>query len=325
MMNEVLRVLPQPVQMALMDVPVSKIEEIRLRAGRRPSVLYAGKECTLPVRSPLSQTELQQVLLNMSAQSQYAVQEQLRNGYLSMPGGFRIGICGSVVVQNGCVTGIREVSSIAIRIPHEIFHPPESLLPYLRDSCLFAGAPGYGKTTLLRSCIRTLSAAGQRVAVVDERLELAGAVRGMPQFDLGPCTDVLSNCPKSEGMLMLLRSMNPQWIAVDEITQPEDLAAVRQIASCGVKLLATVHAGCMGDLMKKPICRSLLSLGAFRQVIFLNENRAFHAERIQNAETDRTESDSGSVWRGGRRTGWDGETAAGADACADRCASSYPA
>ena len=94
-------------------------------------------------------------------------------------------------------------------------------------TALLSGMSGSGKTTLLRSCIRALSENRQRVAVVDERLELAGAVHGVPQFDLGPCTDVLSGCPKGEGMLMLLRGMNPQWLAVDEITQPEDLAAIR--------------------------------------------------------------------------------------------------
>ena len=220
MQNEILRMLPQTVRSALAGVPDTQIEELRLRVGQKPTILYAGAERPLPVRSVLSQNELQQVLLNASAQSQYAVQEQLRNGYLSLPGGYRIGVCGSAVVQNGCMTGLREISSLAIRVPHAIRHPPERLLPYLQESCLLAGAPGSGKTTLLRSCIRALSDAGQRVAVIDERLELAGALHGVPQFDLGPCTDVLSGCPKIEGMLLLLRSMNPQWLAVDEITQP---------------------------------------------------------------------------------------------------------
>ena len=231
MENEILRILPQTVRAVLLHTPESRIEELRLRVGQKPSVLYAGCEQILNAGGVLTQNELQQVLLNASAQSQYAVQEQLRNGYLSLPGGYRIGVCGSTVVQNGCITGIREISSIALRVPHDIRQPPERLLPYLQESCLLAGAPGNGKTTLLRSCIRTLSDVGQRVAVVDERQELSGAVHGVPQFDLGPRTDVLSGCPKGDGMLMLLRSMNPQWIAVDEITQPEDIMALRQASS----------------------------------------------------------------------------------------------
>ena len=291
MRNEVLRMLPQTVQIALTGIPDAQIEELRLRVGQKPAVLYAGGERPLSVRTVLLQKELQQTLLNASAQSQYAVQEQLRSGYLSLSGGYRLGVCGSAVVQ------------------HDIRHPPERLLPYLQESCLLAGAPGSGKTTLLRSCIRALSENRQRVAVVDERLELAGAVHGVPQFDLGPCTDVLSGCPKGEGMLMLLRGMNPQWLAVDEITQPEDLAAIRQAGGCGVRLLATIHAGSVEELENRPLCRELFSLGIFRQVLYLDKNRAFHAERIQYAETDRIEPDPGSLRRSRRRTGGDSAAA----------------
>ena len=151
---------------------------------------------------------------------------------------------------------------------------------------------------------------------IRDRLELAGAVHGVPQFDLGPCTDVLSGCPKGEGMLMLLRGMNPQWLAVDEITQPEDLAAIRQAGGCGIRLLATIHAGSVEELENRPLCRELFSLGIFRRVLYLDKNRAFHAERIQYAETDRIEPDPGSLRRSRRRTGGDSAAAAGADACA---------
>ena len=314
MRNEVLRMLPQTVQIALTGIPDAQIEELRLRVGQKPAVLYAGGERSLSVRTVLLQKELQQTLLNASAQSQYAVQEQLRSGYLSLSGGYRLGVCGSAVVQNGCMTGLREISSLALRVPHDIRHPPERLLPYLQESCLLAGAPGSGKTTLLRSCIRALSAAGSRVGVVDERLELAGAVHGVPQFDLGPHTDVLSGCPKAAGMQMLLRGMNPEWLAVDEITSPADLAGIRQAFGCGVRILATIHAGSAAELREKPLCRAVLGAGMFEQVLFLDNNRAFHAERIRYAETDRTEFDPHSLERDGPWPGQDRPAAAGADA-----------
>ena len=314
MENEILRILPQTVRAVLLHTPESRIEELRLRVGQKPSVLYAGCEQILNAGGVLTQNELQQVLLNASAQSQYAVQEQLRNGYLSLPGGYRIGVCGSTVVQNGCITGIREISSIALRVPHDIRQPPERLLPYLQESCLLAGAPGSGKTTLLRSCIRALSENRQRVAVVDERLELLGAVHGVPQFDLGPHTDVLSGCPKAAGMQMLLRGMNPEWLAVDEITSPADLAGIRQAFGCGVRILATIHAGSAAELREKPLCRAVLGAGMFEQVLFLDNNRAFHAERIRYAETDRTEFDPHSLERDGPWPGQDRPAAAGADA-----------
>ena len=314
LLKQVLQVLPQEAAQALDGLDAAQVEEIRLRCGQVPSILRRGVEQPLPHCERTPQQELQRTLLAASAQSQYAVQEQLREGFLSVPGGVRIGVCGSAVVQDGRVTGIREISSLCIRIPHEIRHPPEQLLPLLSASCLLAGRPGSGKTTLLRSCIRALSAAGSRVGVVDERLELAGAVHGVPQFDLGPHTDVLSGCPKAAGMQMLLRGMNPEWLAVDEITSPADLAGIRQAFGCGVRILATIHAGSAAELREKPLCRAVLGAGMFEQVLFLDNNRAFHAERIRYAETDRTEFDPHSLERNGPWPGQDRPAAAGADA-----------
>lgn len=314
LLKQVLQILPREAAQALDGLNAAQVEEIRLRCGQVPSVLRQGTEQPLPNCERTPQQELQRTLLAASAQSQYAVQEQLREGFLSVPGGVRIGVCGSAVVQDGRVTGIREISSLCIRIPHEIRHPPEQLLPLLSASCLLAGCPGSGKTTLLRSCIRALSAAGSRVGVVDERLELAGAVHGVPQFDLGPHTDVLSGCPKAAGMQMLLRGMNPEWLAVDEITSPADLAGIRQAFGCGVRILATIHAGSAAELREKPLCRAVLGAGMFEQVLFLDNNRAFHAERIRYAETDRTEFDPHSLERDGPWPGQDRQAAAGADA-----------
>lgn len=314
LLKQVLQILPREAAQALDGLNAAQVEEIRLRCGQEPSILRRGVEQPLPHCERTPQQELQRTLLAASAQSQYAVQEQLREGFLSVPGGVRIGVCGSAVVQDGRVTGIREISSLCIRIPHEIRHPPEQLLPLLSASCLLAGRPGSGKTTLLRSCIRALSAAGSRVGVVDERLELAGAVHGVPQFDLGPHTDVLSGCPKAAGMQMLLRGMNPEWLAVDEITSPADLAGIRQAFGCGVRILATIHAGSAAELREKPLCRAVLGDGMFEQVLFLDNNRAFHAERIRYAETDRTEFDPHSLERDGPWPGQDRPAAAGADA-----------
>ena len=206
LLKQVLQILPREAAQALDGLNAAQVEEIRLRCGQVPSILRRGVEQPLPHCERTPQQELQRTLLAASAQSQYAVQEQLREGFLSVPGGVRIGVCGSAVVQDGRVTGIREISSLCIRIPHEIRHPPEQLLPLLSASCLLAGRPGSGKTTLLRSCIRALSAAGSRVGVVDERLELAGAVHGVPQFGLGPHTSPGSGRPSAAACASLRRS-----------------------------------------------------------------------------------------------------------------------
>ena len=167
--------------------------------------------------------------------------------------------------------------------------------------------------------------------VLRRTVELLGAVHGVPQFDLGPHTDVLSGCPKAAGMQMLLRGMNPQVLAADEITAPEDvealeqaavdeitspadLAGIRQAFGCGVRILATIHAGSAAELQEKSLCRAVLGAGMFEQVLFLDNNRAFHAERIRYAETDRTEFDPHSLERDGPWPGQDRPAAAGADA-----------
>lgn len=314
MIQAVLAMLPSQVQSALRTVDTKTLEELHLRAGQVPTVVLHGIEQPLKCCQALRQEQLQRTLLSLSAQSQYAVQDQLRAGFLSAPGGVRVGVCGSAIVQHGSVTGLREISSLAFRFPHDVRHPAGALLPHLSGSCLLAGPPGSGKTTLLRSCIRALSTSGARVGVVDERTELAGMLGGTPQLDLGPRTDVLSGCPKREGLLMLLRAMSPQWLAVDEITDPADLAALRTVGACGVRLLASVHIGAPDELRRKPLLRALFRERLFATVLFLNEDRAFHAERIQYAEDDRTELDFGRVKRDGGSAGGNGKTAADADA-----------
>lgn len=314
MLQAVFTMLPPQVQRALRAVDTEALEELHLRVGQAPTAVLYGREQPLSSCEALRQEQLQRTLLSLSAQSQYAVQEQLRAGYLTAPGGVRVGVCGSAIVQHGSVTGLREVSSLAFRFAHDVHHPAQLLLPHLTGSCLLAGPPGSGKTTLLRSCIRALSASGARVGVVDERAELAGMLGGTPQLDLGPRTDVLSGCPKREGLLMLLRAMSPQWLAVDEITDPADLAALRTVGACGVRLLASVHIGAPDELQRKPLLRAIFRQKLFTTVLFLNEDRAFHAERIQYAEDDRTELDFGRVKRDGRAAGGNGKTAADADA-----------
>ena len=174
---------------------------------------------------------------------------------------------------------VRDLSSLNIRVAHEVKGCAKNVLPYLMDGetfldTLLISPPGAGKTTLLRDLIRELSCggtwgAGKNVSVVDERSEIAACFGGVAQCDLGPRTDVMDGCPKSEGMLMMLRSMAPQVLAVDEITAPEDVEAILQAAGCGVSLLATAHGNSVKDLSLRPVYRRLLESGVFRRVILL--------------------------------------------------------
>ena len=201
---------------------------------------------------------------------------------MTLPGGHRIGVCGSAVVKNGELAGYQALSSLCIRFARDVRMDSARLLPNLTDSCLILGAPGAGKTTLLRACIRALSESGQRVSVCDDRGEISAMTQGTAQFDLGPQTDILTGLSKDEGMLLLLRAMNPMWIAADEITARRDLAAMETISYCGVRLLATAHAKDERELRLRPLYRELLTLGMFRRMFVLLPDRQFRCVEVKN-------------------------------------------
>lgn len=218
-------------------------EEIRLRAGRKPSVLILGREYEFS-EEKLGEEQLRMVLEKASGASLHAVSSSLSEGYLNYRG-IRIGVCGAATVKDGKVMMFRRISSLAIRVPRECRCSYDSeirtLLSRPFENTLILGPPGAGKTTLLRELIRRTSNLGYRVAVVDERNELAAMDEEGAAFDLGRCTDVLSGIPKALGTEMLLRGMNPQIIAMDEVTAERDQAALRKAAGCGVRIMASCH------------------------------------------------------------------------------------
>ena len=220
--RQALRICPLGLRQAIDRLPdAGAMEELRLRCGQPPACRIAGKERALPL-APVTPELLRGILEQATQRSAYSMQEMTRCGFVTLPGGHRLGICGTAVVQNGTITALREPSSLNLRIARQ----PDGIADRLRDalwarpqSVLLCGAPGSGKTTLLRDLIRQLSDRfGWRICVVDERLELAACASGVPQFRLGAHTDVLSGAPRAAGIELLLRTMNPEWIAVDEIT-----------------------------------------------------------------------------------------------------------
>lgn len=200
------------------------------------------------------------------------------DGYITAQGGHRIGICGQAIMSKDTVHGIRYVTSVCIRTARDIDGIAKTAA-VLKGSILILGRPGSGKTTLLRDLIRQLSQFWN-IAVIDEREELFPVCDGASCFSTGKKTDVLHGCRKPIGIEMALRTMNPDYIALDEITAPEDCEGLLRAGWCGVKLIATAHAQSKADLMKRPVYKPVVDSGLFDHLIILQPSKSWHVERM---------------------------------------------
>ena len=273
--EKALGLLPRRLLTECSDIPSSEAEEFRLRAGRRATLLIGGTET--PISSvPVDTSDIDSVIERATNASVHTAQSSIAKGFINCSGGIRIGLCGTGIIDKDKVTGMRGISSLAIRIPHEIRGCGQAAIDKVKadtvGSVLILSPPGYGKTTFLRECIRQLSDSGKRVSVADERGELAAVHRGVPQFDLGKASDIMSDVPKAQAVMMLLRAMNPQIIAMDEISSPEDVEAAETASGCGVRIIATAHAADKSELYRRPVYRRLLELGVFKNTVVI-ENR----------------------------------------------------
>ncbi len=246
------------------------LQELRLRLGKMPVFVTSRGNDTHG--RPVSGEDLHTVI-NLSCRYSPWTASGASQGYITAPGGHRIGLCGDAAVQNGVASGIRTVKMLNIRVARD-FPGIAGKLTDLKGSLLILGRPGAGKTTLLRDYCRQLSKR-ETVSVVDERGEL------FPEgLDSGQALDVLTGCPKPQGIDMVLRTMCPDTIAVDEITAREDCEALLQASWCGVRLAATAHAGGKEDLLARPVYRPLVDSKVFDTVVVLHPDKSWHTERL---------------------------------------------
>lgn len=257
-------------------------EEFRLRTGLPPAVLTQEGERGM-VQRAVTVRDLDSLLEAATRASAHTALESVAAGFVTVRGGCRVGLCGTVSESEGRILTIRRLSSAVIRIPREVKDCAGGIYPALTDGgfrdTLIISPPGAGKTTLLRELVRMLSST-YRVGLLDERGEVAGVWEGVPLFDVGPQTDVLTGADKRRGALMLLRSMNPQILAMDEITARGDLDALRTAAGCGVRLLATVHAFDRQDMLRRELYREILNCGIFERVVVIRRRGALREYEV---------------------------------------------
>lgn len=295
--QEILPILPPSITVQVSQLPslrLGELEEIRIRQERTVVLRTTRGELLLPGdrRSGrenvyrASAKDIQYILQVISKNSVYALEEEFKNGYLTIRGGHRIGLVGEAVLDKASVKTLKHIASLNIRVAREVKGCADKVMSHLVDSVtrrprhtLIISPPRCGKTTLLRDITRQLSEgipgmgfSGLNVGLVDERSEIAGCFHGVPQNDVGNRTDVLDKCPKAQGLIMLVRSMSPEVIATDELGKAEDFRAVEEVLNAGITLIATVHGANLREVERRPGLHQLVNQNIFQRYIILGRS-----------------------------------------------------
>jgi len=252
--------------------------EIRVRTGKPVQIVQAGKEVMLPLIA--SSQDIQHLVSAFSGSSLYAFEEELRQGFITLPGGHRVGFAGKAMLdEKGHIRGLKHISTICLRVAKSVKGCADKLWRDLLDAkgcpyhTLVISPPQAGKTTLLRDMARQLSDRGLRVCIVDERSEIAGCYNGSPQLDVGLRTDVLDGCPKAQGMLMALRALSPEVIVTDEVGRSDDAAAIEEALNSGVRVIASAHGSSYEEVAARPNLSNILERGLFQRIVILSNRR----------------------------------------------------
>ena len=281
-METILKFLPKNIADQISKIPPSQkeeLEEIRIRIDRPIEITMKGAPMFLSYI--IRQEDAFNLLNKISQFSIYTLEEELKRGYITVSGGHRIGLAGKVILEEGKVKAIRDIASFNIRIAKEKIGIAEKIIPFIFNHSwmhtMIVGPPQTGKTTLLRDIARIISSGNQekgisayKVGIVDERSEIAGCVHGIPQMTFGHRLDVLDACPKAEGMMMMIRSMSPDVLVVDEIGRMEDAESIQEAVHAGIKLIMTTHGTSLEEAKNRPSLKSIIDQNIFQRYIVLS-------------------------------------------------------
>lgn len=247
----------------LSDDGIETLEEIRIRTGR--GVAFKGYDALCKV-IPTAE-DVRQILMRMSDFSVYAHMEQLCRGFITLKGGHRVGIVGRCVTHNDAIENITEISSVCIRLAKQIMGVADVIMDVAeRGNVLIVSPPGCGKTTMLRDLARQLGRK-ENVSLIDERCEIAACVDGVPQLDVGQRTDVISQLVKGKAIPLVVRSMSPEVIMMDELSGSDDIDCITEACSMGVRVIATAHGCDLNDIKKR------INTEVFNKVVILNKDK----------------------------------------------------
>ncbi|WP_085991930.1 stage III sporulation protein AA [Oceanobacillus senegalensis] len=283
-MDEIMRLFPDEIRQAILITIGNRwdfLQEIRIRLNQPIELIFDRNTEWLGHIKPTKKDGIY-IVNQISEFSLYRLTDELRDGYITIEGGHRVGIAGRVNTMEGSVKALQYITFFNIRIAKQRIGAARIILPYIYDkkymNTLIVGAPQTGKTTLIRDATRLISSGwknvgARKVGVIDERSEIGASINGIPQHDLGHRTDVMDACPKADGMMMMIRSMSPEILVVDEIGGSDDIAALMEAMNAGVTVICTIHGQDLDQLKKRPSLQPLFRQNVFERIIILEKSK----------------------------------------------------
>ena len=286
--EEILLYMPDRARSAIgnvVDIVGDSLMELRFRMGRPLMAITLGGQYAVTPSGSLSleasgaymvsENDIKHIFQAICDNSVYAYTEEIKQGFITIAGGHRFGFVGRAISANGVIEGFREISSINIRIAHEAIGAANNIMSSIVSggkvrNAIVISPPNMGKTTLLRDIARQISNGGKKVAIADDRGEIAAVYRGVPQNDVGINTDVIDTAPKGEAIVLLLRSMSPQVIVSDELSTASDARAVLQAFGTGVSVIASAHGDDLESVRNRETLKPLFGSGGFELAIVLS-------------------------------------------------------